>query len=168
MSIELHCPQCGKLIRAPENAGGKRGKCPYCERNVYIPTPVAAEEIIPLAPMNPDEEAHEAELRRESTRYAASIEHATEAGVPPSGRGGAKPSPSPPIDIRAEILSFVRAMRDSRLDEAERMADRLIRAGARARDQIDQMIFDEVPPTVENVPPPVLKGFLKSLRARFE
>ena len=56
MSIELHCPKCGKLIRAPENTGGKHGKCPYCQGRVYIPMPYCKEEEILLAPIDAEED----------------------------------------------------------------------------------------------------------------
>jgi hypothetical protein len=52
MSIDLHCPQCTKLIRAPDNAGGRHGKCPYCEAKVYIPTPPAEDDEIKIAPFD--------------------------------------------------------------------------------------------------------------------
>ena len=70
MSIELHCPQCQKLIRAPDGAGGKRGKCPFCGSMVYIPTPPDEGEEIGLAPIDPDEERRAEELRKEAIHTA--------------------------------------------------------------------------------------------------
>ncbi|MCH7474571.1 MAG: cytochrome C oxidase subunit IV family protein [Gemmatimonadetes bacterium] len=48
MSIELHCPQCEKLIKAPDTAGGRHGKCPYCGRDVYIPAISATAALAPV------------------------------------------------------------------------------------------------------------------------
>ena len=44
MSIEIHCDHCGKLIKAPDDAGGQRGKCPYCHQSVYVPAPNAGDD----------------------------------------------------------------------------------------------------------------------------
>ena len=76
MSIELHCPGCQKLIRAPDNAGGRHGKCPYCERKVYIPTPASEVEVIDIAEPGEDEARQEELLRHESATYAAGVAHA--------------------------------------------------------------------------------------------
>ena len=46
MTIEFHCPKCGKHIKAPKEAAGKNGKCPACHQSVYVPTP--DDEIEPL------------------------------------------------------------------------------------------------------------------------
>ena len=173
MSIELHCPQCGKLIRAPNEAGGKHGKCPYCKNKVYVPTPKDEIETIALAPINEDEERHEQELRRESARDAASVagdKSAVPTGDAVVGGGGALPlpadTPGEVVDIGAEVVAFIVALRDAKLDKADKVVETLKRAGTRARDHVEGMMLDEMPPKVKNVPPPVLKGFLKQLLGR--
>ena len=113
MSIELHCPQCEKLIRAPDNAGGKYGKCPYCETKVYIPAP-----------------------------------------------------PGEVIDLGDEVEAYVVAMRDSKLDDAERIVRKLKSAGARASDYVEGLMLDPAPPPLGDVPKPLMMGFLKSLLGR--
>jgi len=89
MAIELHCPLCNKLIRAPDNAGGKRGKCPYCAGSVYIPMPPDEQSEIPLAPVDETVEKRKERLRKESTAYAAQVDHAQkpkyDTGPPASG-----------------------------------------------------------------------------------
>lgn len=37
MTIEARCENCGKLLRAPESAAGRRAKCPACGDAVQIP-----------------------------------------------------------------------------------------------------------------------------------
>lgn len=165
MSIELHCPQCQKLIRAPENAGGRRGKCPYCGNSVYIPMPPSEEDVIPIAPVDEEEERRTEEERRRSIRYAAMVDHATEGGG--AGVADAEPtfddSPGEVVDLAAEVETYVLAMRDSKLDAAEAAVSRMRRVGARARDFVEGLFLDEMPPEYENVPAPVVKGFLKRL-----
>ncbi len=48
MAIRFHCDHCGKLIKAPDSAGGRQGKCPACEGVNYIPAPPEEAEELPL------------------------------------------------------------------------------------------------------------------------
>jgi len=173
MSIELHCPQCEKLIRAPDDAGGKHGKCPYCKHSVYIPLPSSGDDEIGLAPLDDDEERRAEELRRESISYAATLDKDPaakgEGGASGAGGAGARSrpeaaeTPGEVIDIPAAVERFVLAMRDSKLDEAERIAGRLRRTGTRARDHIEGLMLDQMPPKIKDIPAPLMQGFLKKL-----
>jgi len=172
MPIELHCPDCEKLIRAPDNAGGRHGKCPFCQAKVYIPLPPSVEDEIAIAPL--DDSDREAErLRKEAIRYAASVDKEADTGdrggdAPP--RGGSRPGPaSAPgevIDLGDNVQAFVLAMKASKLDEAEKIAGRLKRAGGRAKDYVEGLILDPTPPPIEGVPRPLVMGFLKALLER--
>jgi hypothetical protein len=165
MSIELHCPQCQKLIRAPDNVGGKRGKCPYCGASVYVPTLPDESEEIGLAPVNEQEEHRARKLRREAAQYAAAVDHVTDAGN--DGPDVAE-TPGNVVDVGGDVEIFIIAMRDSKLDEADAATKRLKRSSARARDYIQGLLADEIPPAFENVPQPVVQGFLKALLGRLK
>ena len=171
MSIEVHCPQCSRLIRAPDSAGGKRGKCPYCETSVYIPLPESEDEVIGLAPIDEEAERRDADARREALEYVASVDKARDFKPDKGGSAGppAAESPVPPgdvVDLAAEVESFILAMRDSRLEEADRVVKKLKSTGTRARDYVQGLMIDEMPPTIESVPPPLMQGFLKALLER--
>jgi hypothetical protein len=172
MSIELHCPNCAKHIRAPDEAGGKRGKCPGCGGSLYIPMPVTDDDLIPLAPVDEDDERRAEELRMEAAQYAATLDKAGggEGGdEEPSGgraRGGMAEAPGEVVDYGDLAGKFVVAMKNSKLDEAERIATRLKRAGIRARDHVESMFLDQMTPNIKDVPPPLVKGFLKALLER--
>lgn len=172
MSIELHCTKCAKLIRAPDNAGGKRGKCPYCKESIYIPLlPDEAEEI-GIAPIDDGDERRAKELRRESIGYVAAVGHVKDA--PPEGaaargsRSDAARSATPGevVDLGKEVEAFLSAMRDSKLTEADQAVARLKQAGSRAKDHVEGSLLDEMPPSVRGLPPALVKGFLKTLSAR--
>jgi DNA-directed RNA polymerase subunit M/transcription elongation factor TFIIS len=46
MSISTECPECGKHLKAPDSAAGRKAKCPQCGAAVPIPEPVyEAEEV---------------------------------------------------------------------------------------------------------------------------
>lgn len=172
MSIELHCPKCSKLIRAPDTAGGKRGKCPYCKESVYIPLPPDESDEIGIAPIDDAEKRRKQELRRESIGYIADVGHARDsppegAGVPASRSDAAPPAtPGEVVDIGKEVGVFLSAMRDSKLTEADQAVARLKQAGARAKDHVEGLLLDEMPPGVKGLPPPLVKAFLKTLSER--
>lgn len=46
MAIAFSCPQCGKKLKAPDNAAGKSSKCPQCGTTVTCPEPVYEAELI--------------------------------------------------------------------------------------------------------------------------
>jgi hypothetical protein len=44
MAIEFRCQQCGRLLRVPDEAGGRQAQCPQCHTEMRVPlTPPAAE-----------------------------------------------------------------------------------------------------------------------------
>jgi phage FluMu protein Com len=50
MTIEFPCPQCSQLVRTPDAAAGKKGKCPSCQAVMQIPalqTPAAKQLAAP-------------------------------------------------------------------------------------------------------------------------
>ncbi|MDZ4821335.1 MAG: DUF975 family protein [Planctomycetota bacterium] len=42
MPIDFRCPQCGKLLRTPDNSAGKQAKCPQCAAILRVPDVGAA------------------------------------------------------------------------------------------------------------------------------
>lgn len=167
MSIELHCPHCNKLIRAPGNAGGQHGKCPYCQQSVYIPTAPTDDGPIGLAPLD---ESSEAELLEESIRLAAQVDRDAEQTPEPAG-GKPRPAapsarpegPAAPVDVPREVERYVRAMKESKLQDAEQVVTRLKRSGSRAHDYVEGLYLDPMPPKMGDIPAPLLKGFLGKL-----
>ena len=78
MSIEVHCPKCGKVIRAPDDAGGKHGRCPSCKESVYVPLPPADEGEIKLAPLDEEEDSNEDEEPSEEEKGSDEDDELTE------------------------------------------------------------------------------------------
>jgi predicted RNA-binding Zn-ribbon protein involved in translation (DUF1610 family) len=48
MSISFQCPQCGKKLKAPDNAAGKSSSCPGCGVKVTCPEPIYDAEVIEM------------------------------------------------------------------------------------------------------------------------
>lgn len=175
MSIELHCPNCNKHIRAPDDAGGRNGTCPSCKQSVYIPIPMDQDDIIPVVAVDEADERRAEQLRQESIGYAASIDHEQKIKGLDSDSGDAIAAPhlaaSAPgevVDLGGDVEKYILAMRDSRLDDAERIAVDLGKAGVRARDYVQGLLLDQMPPQIEGVPQPLAQGFLKALLERLK
>lgn len=186
MSIELHCNHCGKLVRAPDDAGGKHGKCPACHQSVYIPTPPDRIEPLSLEPVDPDFERRKARLMHETAELVGRIAREKEGPEKPGDRAerlareekaaaarataAHPPARSTQPTLTASeayelVVDYALAMFEGRLPEAEILADEL-RANLKLAEQAMQRIaVDEILPTkIEKVPRPLLLGFFKQLR----
>jgi len=168
--IEIHCNRCNSAIRAPDGSGGKRGKCPHCGHELYIPVPSDEVEEIPIAPLDDSEEERAAALRRESIEYAAMLNKAVASSPQAGGKGAAgKGQPGgKSIDIAAEVQKFVMAMGDSQFDHAGDVFKRLKGVDKKANDYIQQLLCDQMPPKLGKVPPEIARNFLKALSDRLK
>lgn len=50
MSITVECPACGKKLKAPNSAAGRRARCPQCSTAIDVPTYYEAEVVAPAGP----------------------------------------------------------------------------------------------------------------------
>lgn len=185
MTIVFHCEHCEKKISAPDEFGGKAGKCPHCHQRVFIPLPPDQLEEIPLAPEDPNEETHRQQLLREQIRYQQQLNEHKEAPEPPGGQpapmGGALPisdsdSDNAPVssgrpsgaDLGTLVGQYLVLMSKGNLDAAEQRADQIASGGTSARHKVEQMAMqDMLEPALANVPPSVISGYFKKLLARF-
>jgi hypothetical protein len=172
MSILVHCDHCGKRIEAPDNAGGKWGKCPACGGRVYVPSPDLDDEELKLAPLDQDEEARVQEMLAETAALRQDI--LKEREVPPEqvqaeqGGGDAnRPTTLNDKDLKDAIITYLRMMADGELEEAEQSAAYIIPCGARAKATLEKVALSEIPePRLDGIPPQVLSGLIKNLRAK--
>lgn len=173
MSLEFHCDHCSHLIRAPREAAGRRGKCPFCQQSVYIPTPPAEIEEIPLAPLDESEAQQQARLeqewRRTNREILADRRPPSDRAVPTGATESAMPDhlDSAEDDIEDKVVDYLLLMRNSELVQAESVLAELVRRKAAALKVIDRLAADAMPPeALIDVPPRVYLGFLKNLRAQ--
>ena len=54
MPISFLCPQCGKKLKAPDEAVGKSSKCPGCGAKVTCPEPIYDAELADAPAAGPD------------------------------------------------------------------------------------------------------------------
>jgi len=165
MPITFRCEHCGKKVEAPDSAGGKRGRCPYCKQSNYIPAPVDEDEIIPLAPEEDDQtqrsaEAEAEDLRRQERELLAEMGGADATVVPLDQRDNLKPE-----DLHHLVVNYCLDLADSRLERAETHVRQLKKVRRMAVEAVNDFLSGKVKePVLEKVPPKLLEGFLRQLR----
>jgi phage FluMu protein Com len=182
MPIEIHCVHCNKLVRAPDNAAGRRGKCPYCHNEVYVPTPPEEIEELDLAPEDDDWRKRKRALDEEAKAIGDALRHEKE--VPEDGAPGggeqlddiplagdasapAGGSTSSRQGVEGLVIEFLVAMKNSQLDKAEEVAGQLKGQSAATQAFVQQLSMDPMPPPeVGDLAPGVMKGLLKDLVSR--
>ncbi len=175
MGIKFRCENCHKTVEAPDSAGGKRGKCPYCGRDTYVPSSVAEEEILPIKPLNEAEE----EQRSEQIHTLLEQERDLLAEI---GGQPEQPTPQEPADRQADsgkaaggqtagedkhrlVVNYCLNMANSDLKGAQGRLAELARQGQAAQQAVEDFISGKVlEPTLDIIPRGVLKGFLKKLQ----
>jgi len=170
MSISFHCEHCGKKIEAPDNAGGKWGKCPACRHKVYVPAPEPEQEEFKLAPVDEQEERRRMELLAEEARLRTDILKETDI---PDETAGKPPQPPGTVGVLSDtelnerIITYLRLMADGELDRAEESASVIAGSGRRAVEILDRIALSEIPePALADIPPQVLSGLIRNLRSR--
>ena len=162
MSIKFTCESCKKKIKAPNKAGGKWGKCPYCEHKCYIPLPPATpDEELSLAPIDEMHETSYAEKMQEMRDVTHEILQVKDES---QEDGGADESQVEAM--RGVVVTYLRQMADGLLAEAEGTAKRIKKNGAAGLKVLDEMeIANETAPELADISPGVLFGIIKKLRS---
>ena len=115
MSISFSCESCKKKIKAPDKAGGKWGKCPYCEHKCYILlSPAPEEEELTLAPLDETHETSYEEKMQQMRNVTDDILQAKEESEDDIGIGEMNSG-----DMRNTVIAYLRQMADGLLAESE-------------------------------------------------
>jgi hypothetical protein len=169
MPITFHCTHCRKKIEAPDNAGGKWGKCPACHNKVYVPSPPSDEDELKLAPIDENEEEKKRQLMAET--YSLSRRILEERETLQSGEGP-KPAVRPASSMSEKqltknIILYLRLMADGDLEEAQSTENLITPYGSRAIAILDAIAISQMPePELADIPPQVLSGLVRTLRAK--
>ena len=163
MPISLTCEKCNKKIKAPDEAGGKYGSCPYCKNKCYIPLPLKdGEEELKLAPL--DEDNYE-EMMAQTHSLTENILH--ETAMPDDvaeDNGGGIISEK---EIIKFIILYVRQMVAGQLDQAEKTASKLSAHSYASKDMIKRMMrAGASEPELADIAPGLLNAMLKQLSAQ--
>jgi len=169
MPIKFECTECHKIVTAPDAAGGKRGKCPFCGRLVNIPLPPPPQEedpdLIPLAPIDEDEERKLAQERKALYDQEQSLLEAmvpSEDSVPLEQREDLSSE-----DLHHFVVNYLLDMFDGNLARAGMHADKLRSLGFAGIGAVDDFLEGKADePALGHIPAPIREGFLRELKAR--
>lgn len=173
MAIEFHCEHCNHLVKAPDEAAGRQGKCPHCGGVNYIRRPPEEAGELDLAPLDHGEE--ERRRRQAETDLAVQWKLLHERNVPgePGGRGaarGAAAAPPPPPSskqLAGLIVRYVESLSQGKLPQAEEVVGQLTRYRTQVLKVLDDMATEDLSGYgLPTLPRPVLVGFLKQLRSK--
>jgi hypothetical protein len=168
MAITFHCEHCGKKIEAPDNAGGKWGKCPACHNKVYVPDSDTGEEI-KLAPIDADDLAEQRRLIDETRRIEQEILSEQDEVLDDSAESAVPVYDVSDNELTKNLIVYLRLMADGDLEQAERIAGSIIHCGKRALKILDGIALSEIPePELADIPPQVLSGLVRTLRTRIK
>lgn len=121
MALEFDCPYCQATIRVPDNAAGKRGRCPQCAKKLTVPKagqtrragqepPLFAPAPETAVPAAPEESAGEVVFDEYTANDDQGIDPAVQSSLPPGdiaipSLGGLSPIPAPARQLPDSLLS---------------------------------------------------------------
>ncbi|MCD4831252.1 MAG: hypothetical protein K8R02_05505 [Anaerohalosphaeraceae bacterium] len=160
MAIVFHCGNCKKKVNAPNEAGGKWGKCPHCNLKCYIPLPKSDEEDdLTLAPVNAEEEAQYHQLMRETYHITEDLLHQIDESPEPESK-----THSDEKQLVGMIVKYLRHMADGQIDAAIQVADKVAMYRVQAVKILEGMAVAEMQDEkLRDIPPKVLVGFIRNL-----
>jgi hypothetical protein len=168
MAITFHCEHCGKKIEAPDNAGGKWGKCPACRNKVYVPS-AEVEEELKLAPLDTNELEEQKRLLAETRRIEQEILKEKDEVLDDSPERAVPVYEISDNELTKNIILYLRLMADGDLEQSEKVAASVIHCGNRALKILDGIAISEIPePELADIPHQVLSGLIRALRAKIK
>jgi len=163
MTITFTCAHCNKSVDAPDDAGGKRGKCPCCGYSMYIPRPVSEEELVPLAPIDEQEERR----RRKMIEDLAEQERVIFEDVPSAGS-------EIPLEYRENlssedlhhlVVNYCLDMAASNLERSKTHVAKLRQFGLKGIQAVEDFETRRAyEPALDTVNKKLLAGFFKQLK----
>lgn len=168
MAIEFHCEHCGKIIKAPPETAGRRGKCPHCQGVCYIPAAPDEADPYDLTPEDPEAERRRAREEAAAHEIQRKLLHErAEPGGPDKPESHKDDETVRPGDLRAVLADYLNAMGKGQLQQAEQLQTLLSRNRKEALALIDRVGSDDVAAAeLTKLPRPVLLGFLRQLRTK--
>lgn len=174
MAIDFQCEHCNKIVKAPDEAVGRQGKCPHCGCLNYIRRPPEESNELELTPIDEEEEARARRATLEAAALQQRLLHERSMPGEPGGRGraggGGHVTPAAPPSSRqlaGMIVRYVESMSSGQLDAADEVANELRRNTAAVISVLDDLAGEDLAAYgMPTLPRPVLFGFLKQLRAK--
>ncbi len=156
MSITFQCEHCRREVKAPDEAGGKRGKCPYCQQGNYIPVELNG-DIFDLVPLDEPAELQK-KAERKSTMEMERNLLAETGGPPPVPLEHKQDLTSE--DLHHFVTNFCLDMAAGNAERARTHADQLSKFGRTGFEAVEDIL-------TEKVPEPALEHIGRKMRERF-
>ena len=162
MPITFHCECCKKKVTAKDTAGGKWGKCPYCNHKCYIPTVRKPdEEELKLSPVDDEEEKKYEKIMREARGLKDALLHQTQGPPEPEN------SKTDDKQITGLIIKYLKQMADGQIEDAQKTADKIVPFKGQTKAILEKIVLAARPePELANVPKKVLAGFARNIITR--
>jgi phage FluMu protein Com len=166
MSITFRCEHCNKEVKAPDAAGGKRGKCPFCGQSNYIPSPVSEADILDLAPEDPQEERRRAEKLK--ALYQKEHDLIAQSGASPAVPLEHKEQVTSD-DLHHFVINYCLAMARGNIEAADLQLTQLRKFGALSARAVEDIAGGKVrEPELEKIPRLSRGKYLNILRERLK
>lgn len=166
MTISFKCECCKKKVKAPDEAGGKWGGCPHCNHKCYIPLPhKEGEEELKLVPVDASEESQYDEMMQETFNLTQNMLHRNQMSCNDdendnSGKYNEK-------ELLKSIIVYLRYMAEGKLEPAEGVVSKILSFKDKAKDILRRMARAErAEPELQDIPPELLRGFMKTLHLK--
>jgi phage FluMu protein Com len=164
MAITFRCEHCGMKVEAPDSAGGKRGKCPYCKQSNYIPSPVSDQDVLELAGEDEQEEKRrreEEQARRAHERdLVAEMDRDDSAPIPLDHRPDLKAE-----DVHHLVVNYCLDLANRQLPRAETHLKEMRKVKRTATEAVNDFLTGKVSePALKSIPPKLLEAFLHKLQ----
>lgn len=164
MSISLHCESCKKKIKAPDQAGGKWGNCPFCKHRCYIPLPkVKDEPELKLIPVDESEETQMKELIHET--HSLTQEILSESSIPLEGATSAGSNrTAAEKEVIKQCILYLRQMADGELAAAQYTFSELKKNKKQSIRILSSMARAERPePELADLSDGILQGLIRNV-----
>jgi hypothetical protein len=162
MSIKFQCEHCRKEVKAPDEAAGRRGKCPFCGESNYVPRPVSPDELLPLAPVDEEEERrHKQEVRELLEQEREILADLGKTPLPPLEHR----EDISPADLYHHVVNYCLDLAVSNLNRAELHVYELRKFGPLGIEAVDDFISGKaIEAALNGIPTKILQAFLNQLR----
>ena len=159
MPIRFNCANCGKVVKAPDTAAGKRATCPSCGIMIFIPRPKTAEDVdLGVASVDEKEEERMKKQIEDENREVDQIMGRASLKNDDAGDAPAKAAAMDEVAVEAASVDWLIASVEGRDDDAKKIAARL-----KGHKVSVNMMLEALDPTMlenpalSDMPPPLLK-----------
>jgi len=164
MSISFTCEQCKKKVKAPDNAGGKWGSCPFCQHKCYIPSPETENDLLSLAPIDEREKTRHGHLISET--FLITKEILKENAIPDDEKKPRSPAANN-NRLKDNITQYLICIAQGQLEQANKLAENIRSKGRAALDTLDE-IAENPGPELADIAPGLLAGLIRKFRGQLK